>query len=168
MVCFGSNSMSDKQRVAKMPEKMILLSSLKLKSIFKNPLTYNKMYSIKEQRLLQLKNEKWYFIRSTIKITNIGLTDRNIQNSNNGDEGSDDFNNNDGDIDNRAVGDNYNDDEDANNDGGGDEKFGDDGGANDADDDNDGNNGDANDDGGDDDKYDDMIMILIMMLYKNI
>ena len=57
MDCIGSNTMSDKQTVTKMPRKMNLLSSIKLKSIFKNPLTYYNKYSIKEQRLIHLKNK---------------------------------------------------------------------------------------------------------------
>ena len=132
MVCFGSNSMTDKQTVTKMPGKTNLLSSIKLKSIFKNPLAYNNKHSIKEQRLLQLKNKK-------SNITNICLIDRNVQNSNNGDGGSDDFNNDDGDIDNEAGDDKDNDDGDTNDDGG------DDGGTNDAGEDND-DDGDAGDD----------------------
>ena len=102
-----------------MPGKTNLLSSIELKSIFKNPLTYNRKYSIKEQILLQLKNKKGHFIRSALNITNISLIDRNVQNANNGDGGNDDFNNDDGDIDNE-------DGDDKNNDDGGDlEKFGD-------------------------------------------
>ena len=114
-----------------MSGKTILLSSIKLKSIFKNPLTYSNKYSVKEQRLLQIK--KWHFIRSTLNII-----DRNVQNSNNGDDGSDNFNNGDGDIDNEAGDDKDNDDGDTNENGSGDEKFGDDGATNAA--------GDGNDD----------------------
>ena len=102
MVCFSSNGTSDKKTVTKMPGKTILLSSIKLKSLFKNPLIYSNKYSIKEQRLLQLNNKKCYFIRLTLNITNISLIDRNVQNSNNGDDGCEDFNNDDGDIDNEA------------------------------------------------------------------
>ena len=69
-------------------------------------MTYNNKYSIKEQKLLQLKNKNSHFIRSTLSITNISLIDRNVQNSNNGDGGNDDFNNDDGDIDNEAGDDN--------------------------------------------------------------
>ena len=63
-------------------------------------MTYNNKYSIKDQRLLQLKNEKWHFIKSTLNITNISSIERNVQNSNNDD----------GDIDNEAGDDNDNDD----------------------------------------------------------
>ena len=102
MVCFSSNGTSDKKTVTKMPGKTILLSSIKLKSLFKNPSIYSNKYSIKEQRLLQLNNKKCYFIRLTLNITNISLIDRNVQNSNNGDDGCEDFNNDGGDIDNEA------------------------------------------------------------------
>ena len=128
--------MSGKQTVTKMSGKTILLSSIKLKSIFKNPLTYSNKYSVKEQRLLQIK--KWHFIRSTLNIVNISLIDRNVQNSNNGDDGSGNFNNGDGDIDNEAGDDKDNDDGDTNENGSDDEKFGDDGATNAA--------GDGNDD----------------------
>ena len=145
LICFGSNSMNDKQTVIKMPGKLFLLSSIKLKSIFKNPLTCNNNYLVKQERRLQLKNIKWHFIKSTLHITNISLIGRNIQNSNNGDS-SDKFNNDDDDIDNEAGDDMNNDDGDTNEDGGDDEKFGNDGGTNDPGD---------NDDGGDDEKCDD-------------
>ena len=102
MVCFSSNGTTDKKAVTKIPGKTILLSSIKLKSLFKNPSIYSNKYSIKEQKLLQLNNKKCYFIRLTLNITNISLIDRNIQNSNNGDDGCEDFNNDDGDIDNEA------------------------------------------------------------------
>ena len=49
LVCFDSNGVSFKQRVTKIPEKTILLSSIKLKSIFENLSTYNNMYIIKER-----------------------------------------------------------------------------------------------------------------------
>ena len=67
MISFGSNGVSDKQAVTKMPGKTNLVSSIKLKNIFKNPLTYSNKHSIKEQRLVQLKNKKWHFISSTLK-----------------------------------------------------------------------------------------------------
>ena len=108
-------------------------------------------YSIKEQILLQLKNKKWHFIGSTLNITIITLIDRNVQNSNNGDGGSDDFNNYDGDIDNEIEDGKDNDDGDTTDDGGDDEKFGDDGCANYPGDDND-DDRDADDDGGNDEK----------------
>ena len=155
MICFGSNNVSDKQTVTKMPGKTNLLSSIKLKSIFKNPLTYNKKYSIKEEIPLQLKNKKckkWHFIRSTLNITNISLIDRNLKNSNNRDGGSDGFNNDDGDFDNKDGDDKDNDDGDTNDDGVDDEKFSDDGCTNHAGDDNDDGKRHANDDGGDDEK----------------
>ena len=110
--------MSDKQMVTKIPGKMNLLSSIKLKSIFRNPSAYNSKYSIKEQRLLQIKYKKIHFIRSTLNITNISLIDRNIQNRNNGDAGSDYFNNDVGDINNEAGDDNDKDYGDTNDDGG--------------------------------------------------
>ena len=141
MICFGSNSVSDMQTVTKMPGKTNLLSSIELKSIFKNPLTYNSKYSIKEQILLLLKNKKGHFIRSALNITNISLIDRNVQNANNGDGGNDDFNNDDGDIDNE-------DGDDKNDDGGDLEKFGDGSCTNYAGDD----DRDHDSDGGDDEK----------------
>ena len=63
-------------------------------------MTYNNKYSIKDQRLLQLKNKKWHFIKSTLNITNTSSIERNVQNSNNDDD----------DIDNEAGDDNDNDD----------------------------------------------------------
>ena len=142
--------------VTKTPGKTNLLRSIKLESISKNPLTYNSKYSIKEQRSLQikenqkskkqqLKNKKWLFIWSTLNITKISLIDRNIQNSNNGDGGSDDFNDNDGDIVNEAGDDKDDYDGETNDDDGGD------GGSVNVGDDND-DDGDADDDGGDDKK----------------
>ena len=69
----------------------------------------------------------------------------NIQSSNNGDSGSDDFKNDDGDIDDKAGDDEENDHGDTNDHHGDDEKFGDDCGTNEAGDHND-DDGDADDD----------------------
>ena len=149
MVCFHSSSMNDKQTVTKMPGKTILLSPIELKSTFKNPLTYTNKYLIKKQRLLQSKNKKCHFMRSTLNIINISLIDKNIQKSNCGDDGSDDFNNDDRDIGNEAEDDNDN-NGDTNEDVGDDEKFGNDGGTNDSSEDNDDDDEDANDHDGDD------------------
>ena len=115
-------------------------------------MTYNNKYSIKEQRLLQLKNKKLHFIRSTLNTTNISLIDRIVQNSNNGDGGSDDFNNGDGDIYNEDADGKDIDDGDIDDDGSDDEKFGDGGGTNDVGDDCDDDRHDDNDDEGDDDE----------------
>ena len=105
-------------------------------------MTYNNKYSIKEQRLLQLKNKKIHFIRSTLNTTNISLIDRIVQNSNNGD----------GDIYNEDADGKDIDDGDIDDDGSDDEKFGDGGGTNDVGDDCDDDRHDDNDDEGDDDE----------------
>ena len=125
---------------------------MKLESIFKNPVTYNNKYSITRQKTLTIKKTKNNL--SDQCITNIQLIDRNIQNTNNGDDGSEDFEN-DGDVDNEA-GDDKDNGGNTNDDGGDDQKFGDDVGTNDAGNDNDdGNdkkqndNGDTNNDAGD-------------------
>ena len=72
---------------------------MKLESIFKNPVTYSNKYSITRQKTLTIKKTKNNL--SDQCITNIQLIDRNIQNTNNGDDGSEDFEN-DGDVDNEA------------------------------------------------------------------
>ena len=62
-------------------------------------MTYNNKYSITRQKTLTIKKRKNNL--SDQCITNIQLIDRNIQNTNNGDDGSEDFEN-DGDVDNEA------------------------------------------------------------------
>ena len=50
-----------------MPGKTNLLNSIKLKIIFKNPLTYNNKYPIKEQRNLTVEKQKITFYQIKIK-----------------------------------------------------------------------------------------------------
>lgn len=121
-----------------MPDKVTLLSSIKLKYCFKNPLTDSSKYSIIERRLFQLKNKELHFIWSARNITNISLINRNIQNSNNVDDGSEDFN-----ILILIMND------------GNDEKFVNDSATNDAGDDNDDNDWHVKCDGNANEKYDD-------------
>lgn len=121
-----------------MPDKVTLLSSIKLKYCFKNPLADSSKYSIIDRRLFQLKNKELHFIWSAWNITNISLIKRNIQNSNNVDDGSEDFN-----ILILIMND------------GNDEKFVNDSATNDAGDDNDDNDWHVKCDGNADEKYDD-------------